>query len=270
MELCQAGNLHSFLLTRGHDMTRQYITDLLRGVAQGLKYIHSLNISHRDLKTDNVMVQWELGVPVPKIGDFDHAVDRDFPPQAFDSKAFGTPPYLAPEIVLGEPPFTLNQCMSHDIYTLGLLIWECTTWSQCRHSINALGEQGVPLISQATQSSVHTTDIGQMRKQVLCSTSTHVPLIRELCKSLNLKFHKQDKTILWGGVLVSKARPINLEMMREFFTKDVTQRPVLFRGGDGWTRAVNELMQGCWDGVERRKGIEWVMESINTLKDNVY
>ena len=65
---CLETNLHDFLLiVSHHDLPLAKKVDLLCGIAQGLNYLHSNSIIHRDLTATNVLLDSRA---VPKISDF--------------------------------------------------------------------------------------------------------------------------------------------------------------------------------------------------------
>ncbi len=87
---------------------------LLIQLAHALQHVHSLAVIHRDVKAQNVFL---TGTGILKLGDFGvakalthtHSVARTF---------IGTPSYLAPELVEGEP-----YSYSADIWALGVLVY---------------------------------------------------------------------------------------------------------------------------------------------------
>lgn len=79
---------------------------MLKDLANGIGYIHSNKIIHRDIKVDNVIIKHK----VHKITDFGVSSVGDI------SQTFvGTPVYLAPEI--------MNNRVENDAYDKSVDIW---------------------------------------------------------------------------------------------------------------------------------------------------
>ena len=88
-------------------------------VCDAVRYLHSAGIVHRDIKPANVLLDSETGHAL--LADFGlarQAVDRD----GDDTEIAGTPGYMAPEVMLGEPP-----SVSTDIYGLGATFYAVLT-----------------------------------------------------------------------------------------------------------------------------------------------
>lgn len=95
---CLETNLHDFLLSDSHkNLPLARKVDLLCGVAQGLNYLHSKYIIHRDLTASNVLLN---STAVPKISDFGNScvtrIDSALYSQSL-TKFPGTLNYMAPE-----------------------------------------------------------------------------------------------------------------------------------------------------------------------------
>ncbi|KAL7828999.1 hypothetical protein SRHO_G00326330 [Serrasalmus rhombeus] len=92
-----------------------YIQQLLEGIG----YIHSMNILHLDVKTDNILMvspeKEEL-----KICDFGFCQEIDISRHQYS--VYGTPEFVAPEIVHQEPVTTAT-----DIWSVGVVSYLCLT-----------------------------------------------------------------------------------------------------------------------------------------------
>ena len=96
---CLETNLHDFLLRDPHhDLPLARKVDLLCGIAQGLNYLHSSSIIHRDLTATNVLLDSRA---VPKIADFGNScvtgTDLGSPLHSQSYRCYGTLNYMAPE-----------------------------------------------------------------------------------------------------------------------------------------------------------------------------
>ncbi len=96
----------------------KYLSEVLTAVAQALDYAHESGCIHRDVKPANILLGDD---GVIKIADFGIAALRG-EDLATELRNLGTPNYLAPERVMGQPGDTLA-----DIYSLGVILYELVT-----------------------------------------------------------------------------------------------------------------------------------------------
>jgi hypothetical protein len=92
------------------------------GVALGLEHAHAHGIVHRDVQPRNVLVSVTGGV---KLVNFAAAADARLPtaPELLEGSAgFGTPTYMSPEQLLGEPEDPRS-----DLFSLGIVLYEMLT-----------------------------------------------------------------------------------------------------------------------------------------------
>lgn len=115
MELVDGEDLASLLRRIGR-LSGQKALSLARDICSGLAAAHELGIIHRDLKPANIMVD---GRGNARITDFGLAVLRS---DSVRGELAGTPAYMAPEQIEGEPASTRS-----DIYALGLVLYEIFT-----------------------------------------------------------------------------------------------------------------------------------------------
>jgi serine/threonine-protein kinase len=97
--------------------------DVIEQIAEAVRYLHELGITHCDLKPENIILV--SGEPhtgaarrqnVVKVLDFGLSWSAQY---IDDPMLAGTPPYLAPERLAGSDP-----APSNDIYALGAMLYE--------------------------------------------------------------------------------------------------------------------------------------------------
>ena len=92
-----------------------------RQLAQALAYLHDVGVVHRDLKPANLLLTEDLDL---KLADFGAAivVPRRRPFGFFPSPPEGTPEYVSPEQVTGQPGDRRS-----DVYGWGIVMYELLT-----------------------------------------------------------------------------------------------------------------------------------------------
>ena len=95
MEYINGGNLFSFVKKR-RKLSEKIAKFLFRQIILGLKYIHSQGIVHRDIKLENIIIDFNNTI---KICDFGIGKVLKSSEELLYDKC-GTPMYMAPEIVL--------------------------------------------------------------------------------------------------------------------------------------------------------------------------
>jgi len=120
MELVGGGSVSQKL--GGTPQPAQYSASVIHSLARAIHAAHLAGIVHRDLKPANILLTPE---GTPKISDFGLA--RHFEGQGdvtLDTAKIGTPSYMAPEQVIGEPGKVGPPA---DIYALGATLYELLT-----------------------------------------------------------------------------------------------------------------------------------------------
>ena len=95
MEYINGGNLFSFVKKR-RKLSEKTAKFLFRQIIEGIKYIHSKNIVHRDIKLENILIDINNNI---KICDFGIGKILDNKNKKLHDQC-GTPMYMAPEILL--------------------------------------------------------------------------------------------------------------------------------------------------------------------------
>ena len=271
MEYCRGGSLSKFLVKEGHTISLDEMLDIITDIVTGVRYLHGLGVAHRDLKTENILIQYLSDGNEPrhaKIGDFDHAINTnnsyEFNIEVKQKRNFGSPLYTAPEFILEIVQVPKREdFIQNDMYSLGLVLWECITWVKCKHNMHNKSQpyNGVenenprlessitaPLVLRTDNDVNQTNDIGHYRDLVKCSSTVHIPLIKQICDTLNLKYNKDKEVLQKNGLFLKKDCQIDSGLMVAFYSKDVSARPVLFRSNKRnlYTKEINEILAGCW------------------------
>jgi serine/threonine-protein kinase len=125
------------LLQNEGPQTPRRTAELLRGAAAALDLIHAKGYVHRDVKPENLMhIVREDGSEAVLLLDFGIVGLMSGAHSArltSDGSVFGTPAYLPPEVIQGEPPDRRA-----DVYALATVAFELITGRPPFHSTNPL------------------------------------------------------------------------------------------------------------------------------------
>lgn len=87
----------------------------MRQICDGVKYMHDKNVIHLDLKPENVLCRTRSSYEI-KIIDFGLA--RIYDPKEPLKVLFGTPEFVAPEVIQYEPI-----CPKADMWSIGMFLF---------------------------------------------------------------------------------------------------------------------------------------------------
>lgn len=107
---CDLGTLYSFII-KNHSITELEILFIFVQIMDGISYLHSNKILHRDIKPHNILVKYEIiedqSIPIVLIADFGFAKNV----LRRTGTVLGTKKYMAPEI------------QSNSLYSESVDIW---------------------------------------------------------------------------------------------------------------------------------------------------
>jgi eukaryotic-like serine/threonine-protein kinase len=124
MELVEGEPLNRILF-REKRLSIRKACEIVLQVAEALHYIHKQNVVHCDIKTENILISEEehdgkRAKMVAKLLDFGLA--RSLTASRASTSLSGTPHYVAPERIRGEPASPQS-----DVYGVGILLYELIT-----------------------------------------------------------------------------------------------------------------------------------------------
>ena len=114
MDYAPYGSLRA-LYPEGRTLSLNAVIDYAGQIADGLHYIHRRGLIHQDIKPENLLVGRNRQV---QISDFGIAIAAHDARATTYSMIAGTPLYMAPEQMRGEP------CFASDQYALAVVIYE--------------------------------------------------------------------------------------------------------------------------------------------------
>lgn len=97
-ELCSGGELFDQIIKRPYYSERDAAV-VMRQIFSAVAYCHGQNIVHRDLKPENLLLESAGGSSIIKVIDF--GTSQSFSPDMKMKQRFGTPYYIAPEVLKG-------------------------------------------------------------------------------------------------------------------------------------------------------------------------
>ncbi|POO02115.1 Serine/threonine protein kinase [Trema orientale] len=116
VEYLAGGTLKQFLIRNTRKkLAFKVVIQLALDLSRGLSYLHSKKIVHRDVKTENMLLDAHRNL---KIADFGVARVEAQNPRDMTGET-GTLGYMAPEVLDGKP--YNRRC---DVYSFGICLWE--------------------------------------------------------------------------------------------------------------------------------------------------
>ncbi|PON73782.1 Serine/threonine protein kinase [Parasponia andersonii] len=117
-EYLSGGSLRKYLHHQEpHSVPLDLVLKLALDIARGMKYLHSQGVLHRDLKSENLLLDEDMCV---KVADFGISCLES---QCGSAKGFtGTYRWMAPEMIKEK-----HHTKKVDVYSFGIVLWELLT-----------------------------------------------------------------------------------------------------------------------------------------------
>src|SRR6266568_6069694 len=119
MPFYRRGTLNDFLKQRTTLLPLAEVERLLAQMCAAVGYAHARNIAHLDLKPENMLIHEDGRLVLSDFG-LAHLIKQGRL-EAGSSASWGTPYYMAPEQIRGEPE------LRSDIYSLGVILYQLLT-----------------------------------------------------------------------------------------------------------------------------------------------
>ncbi|XP_059349216.1 serine/threonine-protein kinase PAK 3-like [Ammospiza nelsoni] len=132
MEYMDGGTLSDVI--RKTFLSEDHIAAISRECLQGLDFLHSNNVIHRDVKSDNILLRTDGSV---KLTDFDLSTQLNSE-QSRPCLVAGTPWWMAPEVATGQPYGPKVDIWSFGIVGIEMLEKEPPYWDQSHASARRL------------------------------------------------------------------------------------------------------------------------------------
>jgi serine/threonine protein kinase len=127
LDLMEGGSLKNLIVSRYNSDTffkESEVATIMRGIINGLDFMHNLKIVHRDIKPENIMFQYKDNLESVKIGDFGLSKKIEGRSAAYG----GTLVYMAPEQIFG-----MRYSSNIDMWACGFML--CIMCSGGTHPI---------------------------------------------------------------------------------------------------------------------------------------
>ncbi|XP_009556484.2 death-associated protein kinase 2 isoform X7 [Cuculus canorus] len=116
LELVSGGELFDFLAQK-ESLCEEEATRFIKQILDGVNYLHSKKIAHFDLKPENIMLL-DNNIPIPHIKLIDFGLAHKIEDGVEFKNIFGTPEFVAPEIVNYEP-----LGLAADMWSIGVITY---------------------------------------------------------------------------------------------------------------------------------------------------
>ena len=122
MDLVGGGSVSNLIADFGA-LPERYAAELLAQVLAALEQVHAAGVVHRDVKPANLLLETTgTNAPVLRLSDFGIALSLGEPRLTQQGTVVGTPGYVAPEVLAGDPP-----TVAQDLYAAGVTGWQLLT-----------------------------------------------------------------------------------------------------------------------------------------------
>jgi len=124
-EICSGGELFDAITKQPNKRFKiSNAQRVAKDVLSAIQYMHDMNVVHRDLKPENILlsVPWTEGKPIPPVKVIDFGLSADWKGTPLYHK-YGTPYYIAPEVLNDSETRSTSYGKKCDIWSLGVIVY---------------------------------------------------------------------------------------------------------------------------------------------------
>ncbi|KAG8440191.1 hypothetical protein GDO86_006114 [Hymenochirus boettgeri] len=222
LELVSGGELFDFLAQK-ESLSEEEATRFIKQILEGVNYLHTHKIAHFDLKPENIMLL-DKTIAMPHIKLIDFGLAHRIEDGVEFKNIFGTPEFVAPEIVNYEP-----LGLAADMWSIGVI-----TYILLSGASPFLGETKQETLSNITAVNYefdveffsHTSDLAKdfirkllvkdTRKRLTIQEALHHPWITTLQSKEEAKIHDTKRTAM---------RQLKAKRLKEYTMKSHSSMP---------------------------------------------
>ncbi|CAD8066258.1 unnamed protein product [Paramecium sonneborni] len=168
-EYLEEGSLFDHLHKKKTHIDQKALMQIVEDIALGMNYLHGRKVMHCDLKSSNVLIDQNWNV---KLCDFGLSRINKKIDHKVKGARIGTPNWMAPEIMRGEP-----YQEKADVYSFGMILWEIIT-------------QLIPYEGLSQTQIIGSVGYGQ--DQVIIPSNSNPPILSQLAKK-SLKKNPEER-----------------------------------------------------------------------------
>lgn len=210
LDFIEGFSLQEWIFKQGSQLSPDMILKIARSVCSALHYAHTEDLVHCDIKPGNIMVNQNNDILLTDFG-----IARMTDAATATMVGFGTPAYMAPELVYGKDPSPQS-----DIYSFGIVLYEMVTG----------GER--PFTGEQARTTGATSEKVRWEQVYLAPPppSQYNPLLSKQLEAVILRCLVKDPGIRFGSALellnsIERASTGNLNTLD--WPKQESEKPTL-------------------------------------------
>ncbi|KAL5013144.1 hypothetical protein ScPMuIL_007414 [Solemya velum] len=194
LELCRGGNLSQYIQRNDPCVKIKSFFKFTKQICDGLEYIHSKDILHRDLKPQNIFLTERKTI---KIGDLGVARLLEDPKcRSILTVGIGTPYYMSPELMNGQ-----EYNKQTDVWSMGCTLYEMATREHAFEAstiadLKAKVSSG--MIPTKLDQSEYPSEIKQLISQMIQTDQNKRPSVQKIRESICQCEQQQTQNISSG------------------------------------------------------------------------